>query len=324
LPNVLVAILKRALMLIPVLAGVAIVTFVLTLLIPGNPVDVLLPLGTPEEVRQQFIREFHLDDPVWERFSAWAWHALQGDFGMSISRREPAGAVLLRALANTLVLAGFALLFSLVVGVLTGALLANLAVRTSTAARRLEEALNTVVIAFASIPSFWFGLVLLFVFVVKLRILPVGGVGPVVGDDSALERARYLVLPVIATGVHATAVMARYTRTFLLEIARQDWVLMLRARGYGQSRIMRHQLRNVIPSIVNIAGLQAGSFVSGALFAEQVFSRPGIGTAITDAIASRDYPLIQVTILATGFMFAVITIGVDLLMQVLDRRLSAA
>ena len=311
-------------MLVPVLAGVSVVTFALTLMIPGNPVDVLLPLGSPPEVRDAYIREFKLDEPVPQRFGAWLWQAVQGDFGVSIARREPAGGVVLRALANTLVLAGLAFAFSLIVGVATGALLANLAGRRSAVARRLEEALNTLVIAAASVPSFWFGLVLLFIFVVKLRILPVGGVAPVVGDDNLLEKVRYLVLPVVATATHGTATMARYTRTFLMEIAEQDWVHMLRARGYRQSRIVRHQIRNVIPSITNLAGLQAGSFVGGALFAEHVFSRPGMGTAITEAIAARDYPVIQVTILTTGCMFAVITILVDVLMQVLDRRLSAA
>jgi ABC-type dipeptide/oligopeptide/nickel transport system permease component len=318
------ALIRRFMLLVPVLVGVAIVTFTLTLLIPGNPVDAMLPVGATPEERQALIQEFHLDDPPLVRFTSWAWHALQGDFGISISRREPASDVVLRALANTLVLAGLALVFALSAGVVLGSFIANLEVRNSKRLRRTADVLNTVVIALNSLPTFWLGLVALFVFVVKLRLLPVGGVAPVVGPDTIAERARYLVLPILVTGLHPMATMARYSRTFLLEIARQDWVLMLRSRGYSQRRIARHQLRNVIPAIVNIAGLQAGAFISGALFAEQIFSRPGIGTAVIGAIQSRDYPVIQVIVLTTGVMFALITIAVDIVMQVLDRRLSAA
>ncbi len=320
----LTTVLKRVAMLIPVLAGVAIVTFILILLIPGDPSDSFLPPETPPDVRAEYIRDLGLDRPAHERFAAWVTHALRGDFGTSIKRHEPAATVVIRALGNTTILAGFALVLSLVGGLLLGAGAAHFAGRMTRQGRAVGSLLNGLSIAMASIPSFWFGLVLIYLFVVQLRALPVGGAGPFIGDASPFELARYLVLPVMATALHPMAITARYSRTLLLEIAQQDFVLMLRSRGYGQMRILRHQMRNVLPGMVSLVGLQAGSLLGGALFAEQVFSRPGLGTAITEAIAGRDYPVIQVAILVTGLLFAVVTILVDVLIHILDRRVSAA
>lgn len=315
--------LRRLAMLVPVLFGVALVTFLLILLIPGDPSDSFLPPETPPDVRADYIRELGLDRPAPERFVKWVAHALQGDFGTSIKRKEPAIDVAIRAFANTFVLAGLAMALSLIGGVILGAATAGFAGRADRRGRAIGSALNTFTIALASLPSFWFGLVLIWIFAVQLRALPVGGVGPFVGQASLFELGRYLVLPVIVTALHPLAITARYSRTLLLEIAQQDFVLMLRTRGYSHLRILRHQLRNIVPGIVSLVGLQAGSLLGGALFAEQVFGRPGIGTAITEAIAGRDYPVIQVAILATGFLFALVTIAVDVVMHLLDRRLSA-
>ena len=311
-------------MVVPVLLGVSIVTFSMLLLIPGNPADVMLPPDTSASARAAYIHSYHLDDPIVVRFGSWLQHAAAGDLGVSISRGEPASTVALRALSYTGSLAAVALAFAVVGGLLLGAVVASLATAKGPGARRIGETLNTLAISMASLPTFWFGLLMLYLFAVQLRMFPVGGAGPIFGPDSLAARAPYIVLPAIVAGIHPMAVLSRYTRVLVLEVVQQDFVLTLRARGYPFVRVLSHVLRNVLPGLVNVVGLQAGNLVLGTLFAEQVFSWPGIGVAITDAIAARDYPVIQAIVLFTGLLFTAITVLVDVVMQILDPRLGSA
>jgi peptide/nickel transport system permease protein len=306
---------KRVGALIPILLSVALVTFILTLLIPGSPVDAILPPEAPPEARAQVTEELNLDDNIVARFGAWLEHAAQGDFGQSFQRSDPAREVMLTALRNTLQLALAALIIALTFGILGGIAMGWWADQTS------GRTLNVFVVALASVPQFWLGLILLYVFAVKLRWLPTGGITPVTGSSDFGTRIEHLVLPAITVSLLPLAVIARLTRALVLEMRRQDFVVTLVTRGYTTRRILRHVLRNSAAGVVNIAGLQMGYIVLGTLFAEVVFSWPGIGTAIVNAIESRDYPVIQAIVLATGVMFACITVVVDLLMRALDPRM---
>jgi peptide/nickel transport system permease protein len=306
--------LKRVLALLPILLGVAFTTFMLVQLIPGDPTLVLLPPDTPAQVRAEYRHELHLDGPLPIRFAAWLPRAARGDFGTSIELHVPASEVLVRSLKNTAQLALAALLIAVVFGVGFGIGSAWWSDRFA------GGALNTIVIAASSVPQFWFGLLLLYIFSVKLHWLPSGGMEPLFGDNGPTTRMKYMLLPAITVAVLPMALIARLTRALFLELRQQEFVVTLRTRGYSTARIWRHMLRNAAPGVVNIAGLQAGYVFLGTLFAEIVFSWPGVGRAVADAIDARDYPVIEAIVLVTGGIFAVITILVDVLIRALDPR----
>jgi peptide/nickel transport system permease protein len=308
---------KRVVALIPILIGISIVTFALLLMIPGNPVDVMLPPDTPPEVREEYKRELNLDDRVDQRYVAWIAHVVRGDFGTSIVDRVPASEVMLNALGNTAELAVAGMLIATILGIGFGLAMGWWAERP------ISRVLNAIVIGTSSVPQFWFGLILMYVFAVELQWLPTGGMGPLSlfeESPSFFSRIEYLVLPAITVAILPLAIIARLTRALFLEIRQQEFVLALRTRGYSTARIWRHLLRNAAPGVVNITGLQIGYGILGTLFAEIVFSWPGIGRAIADSIDARDYPVIQTIVLVTGALFASITILVDLAMRLLDPR----
>jgi peptide/nickel transport system permease protein len=308
--------LKRVTALVPVLFGVAVITFALLQLTPGDPVDILLGADATPEARQAYREELNLDGRVDERFVAWFERALHGDLGTSISRGEAARTVTMRALQNTAQLALVAILLALIVGVPLGLVM-------SWWPGRGGSALNFLTVAAMSIPSFWLGLILLYVFSIRFQLLPSGGMLPYTGEDGLLIRARHTILPAAAVAVLPTALIARLTRTLILELRRQDFVVTLHTRRYSTPRIWRHLLRNASPGIVNIAGLQAGYVILGTLFVEIVFTWPGIGTESVQAIQSRDYPVIQAIVLMTGLVFALITLLTDFLIRLLDPRVAA-
>jgi peptide/nickel transport system permease protein len=308
--------LRRFLALIPVLIGVAIITFALLQFTPGDPIDVLLGADATPEARQAYREELNLDGRVDERFVAWFSEALRGDFGESIARGESARTVTVRALQNTGQLALVAIVLALLIGITSGLIM-------SWWPGRVGGSLNFATVAAMSIPSFWLGLILLYVFSIKFNLLPSGGMLPYTGEDGLLMRARHTALPAVAVAVLPTALIARLTRTLILELRRQDFVVTLHTRGYSTLRVWRHLLRNASPGIVNIAGLQAGYVVLGTLFVEIVFTWPGIGTESVMAIQSRDYPVIQAIVLMTGFVFASLTLVTDALIRVLDPRVAA-
>jgi peptide/nickel transport system permease protein len=309
---------KRILSILPILVGVSVVTFALLLVIPGDPVDSLLPPGTPPEVRQELRKELDLDGRADERYVAWVTHVVQGDFGTSTESGESAGTVLFRALGNTAILALAGILVAALLGVAAGMAMAWWSDRA------FSKVINLAVIGNASIPQFWLGLLLLYVFAVQLRLLPIGGMGPIVGESNLATRLEYLLLPAVTVAALPFALIARLTRALFLELKSQEFVLALRTRGYSTFRIWRHLLRNAAPGIVNIVGLQAGYALLGTLFAEIVFSWPGMGTAIQRAIDARDYPVIQGFVLVSGVIFTGITVVVDLAMRSLDPRTEAA
>ncbi len=308
---------RRFLALIPVLLGVAIVTWVLLQLTPGDPSLTLLPPETSEAVREAFRQDYHLNGPLYSRFGAWLWHASRGDFGTSIATGQPARDVMLTALGHTAELALVAAVFATTIGVGTGL------VTAWWANSYFDRGARTLVVAAASMPTFWIGLVLVYLIAIKLHLLPSGGIGPVTGEHDLETRARYILLPAITAAILPAAIIARLTRTLFLEVRQQEFVLALRTRGYSTLRIWKHILRNAAPGVVNICGLQAGHLILGTLFVEVVFVWPGIGQQINQSISVRDYPVIEAIILATGVCFALITLFTDLALRALDPRIES-
>lgn len=310
---------RRTLALVPILFGVAVVTFALLLLTPGSPADILLPPDTPQDAKRQFEAEYHLHDNVFVRFGAWLWHALQGEFGQSIaSTGYSAWEVMSTGLVNTLQLVLGGAIIAVVIGV-------GLGIATAWWANSpFDRIAKVVIVAFVSMPGFWIGLVFVYFFALKLRWLPTSGMGPIEGGGDFGQTLRYMVLPAITVAILPAALISRLTRALFLEVTRQEFVLALRTRGYSTLRIWRHVLRNAAPGVLNITGLQLGYLVLGTLFVEVVFAWPGIGVVLQRSISFRDYPVIQLTILATGVLFSLITLTVDLLMRALDPRAEGA
>jgi peptide/nickel transport system permease protein len=306
---------RRVLALLPVAFGVSVVTFILLQLTPGRPADILLPPDATEAARVKFTADYHLNAPVYQRFVSWLEHAVRGDFGQSIaSGGFTARYVFWQAMRNTLelVAAGgvLALIFGITMGMAT-AWWSN---------TRFDRAARLLIAALVSMPAFWVGLVLIYIFGVKLHLLPTGGTGPVIGGGGVGTTLRYLVLPAVTVAILPGAFIARLTRALFLEVLNQEFVLALRTRGYSVVRIWRHLLRNAAAGVVNIAGLQMGYLLLGTLFVEVVFAWPGIGSLLERSISFRDYPVIEVTILGTGVLFAFITMLVDVMMRFLDPR----
>lgn len=307
---------RRLLGLVGVLLGVAVVTFCLILLIPGDPVDAMIP-GASAEAKAQYRNELHLNDGVVPRFVAWLGHAVSGDFGRSIQQGRSAADVALTALGNTAQLAAVALVLAVAGGVGAGALMAWW---SGSWRGRL---VNWLVVGGASMPQFWLGLVLLWIFSLELGLLPASGMSPIAGDGGPVERLQYIVLPAITVAMLPMALIGRLSRTLFLETMGQEFVVVLRARRYSGTRILRHVTRNAAAGVVNITGLQAGYLLLGTLFAEVVFNWPGLGMQIVTSIESRDYPVIQAIVLFSGIVFASITVLSDVLMRLLDPRLEA-
>lgn len=305
---------RRLLTLVPIMLGIAIVTFVLLQLIPGNSSDLLLPPDTPGAVRIAFEKSYHLNDPIYSRFVAWLWHAVRGQFGTSIQTGQSAISVTLTALGNTAQLALAGAIISTLLGTLVGLMAAWWANSW------FDRIVRLLVVAAASMPTFWVGLILVYLLAIKSHVFPTGGLGPLVGNTDLGTRLRYMTLPAFTVAILPGAIITRMCRALFLDVKSQEFVLALRTRGYSTLRIWRHIVRNAAPGVVNICGLQLGYLVLGTLFVEVVFSWPGIGVQIQQAISYRDYPVIEAIILLTGVSFATITMITDILLRGLDPR----
>jgi peptide/nickel transport system permease protein/oligopeptide transport system permease protein len=250
--------------------------------------------------------KYGLDDPVFVQFVKYLRNALQGDLGLTIRGQKPVVDEILLRLPATLTLAVGATLFASVVGIATGILAA-------TARRRWVAALaNGSALFGLSIPGFWLAIVCVLIFGVQLRWVSVtGGSG-----------WRNLVLPIIVLGIAPAAILTRLTRSSVLEVYRENYVTTARAKGVGESVVItRHVLRNALIPVVTMLGLQFAGMLGGAIFIEAVFARPGLGKLAIDAVAQRDYPLVQGIVLFTALVYVVMNLLVDLLYATLDPRI---
>jgi peptide/nickel transport system permease protein len=313
---ILVFLAKRLLLLIPILLGASLVVFLLVHLAPGDEVTSLLgPLSTPE-ARDELRHHLGLDQPLPVQYGVWLWNTLHLDFGSSIGKHQPVIELVWQALQNTLILAAASSVFAVLVGFLLGTIAA---VRQFS---RVDRAAMGAAVLLAAIPSYWFGIVLVAVLSLRFHLFPSGGMQNIVEDGGLPDLLWHLVLPVIAAGAVPAGIIARTVRSSLLEVSRQDFVLALRASGLSEAAILRrHVLRNAMPPIVNMIGLQVGYLLSGVIFVEVVFSWPGIGRLVFQAIGERDLPVILGVVMLVSVTFVLINLSVDLLHLVLDPRL---
>jgi peptide/nickel transport system permease protein len=305
--------LRRAAALIPVLIVVAIVTFLLIHIMPGDAAAVMLgPEATPAQV--EALREsLGLNQPLYMQFFTWVGNALQGDLGQSFFIGLPVSTVIHAALAPTINLAIFAELIAILIGVPAGIV----------AARKQGSGTDQTVMVGAllgiSVPSFLLGLFLMLVFSVLLGWLPVAGYAPLEGG--AFETLKYLFLPGIALGSMQAALIARMTRTSMLETLSKPYLKTAKAKGLSGNRIIyKHALRNASMPILTTIGQTLGTLVAGAAVVETVFNIPGIGQLIINSIERRDIVVIQGVILVIAVSYVLINFLVDVLYSVLDPR----
>ena len=298
---------RRILAVVPVLFGVTLAVFSMLFLVPGDPVKIMLAefVTTPEQIAQMRA-QLHLDEPVLKQYGRFVTNALRGDLGVSIRSRRPVAAEITENIGSTGQLALASMLVAIGLGVPLG-LLAALG-RNSW----LDVVAMVVALLGVAMPSFWLGFLLIFVFSLHLGWLPATGGGDLL----------HLVMPAVALGMIAAAIIARLTRSSMLEVLGQDYVRTARAKGLGRaSVIVRHALRNALIPVVTVFGLQFGNLLAGAVIVETVFSRPGLGRLIVGGILAKDFPLVQGTVLFVAAAYVLINVVVDVAYAYVDPRI---
>jgi peptide/nickel transport system permease protein len=306
---------QRVLSLIPVLFGVTLLVFLVMQLAPGDPAQIMLGPKATQTSLTQLRHELGLDQPLHVQYARWLGRVLRGDWGRSIQLKREVLPFTLNRFQNSVYLMILAILLACSVGIPTGVISA---VRQYTLSDR--GAMIFVLMGF-SMPIFWLGILMQIIFGLKLGILPVSGMQSP-GQTGLLDLLKHLVLPAIALATGATAIIARMTRSSMLEVIRQDYIRTARAKGLNErTTINRHALKNALIPVVTVVGLQVGYLLGGDIFIEIVFSYPGIGLAMVNGILARDFPLVQGAILVVASSYVLINLAVDLTYAYLDPRI---
>jgi peptide/nickel transport system permease protein len=300
-------ILRRILAVVPVLFGVTLAVFSMLFLVPGDPVKMMLAefVTNPDQVAQMRA-QLHLDEPIVRQYGRFVSNAVRGDLGVSIRSRRPVATEIAENLGSTAQLALAAMVVAVGLGIPLG-LVAALSRNSWLDVASMGTALLGV-----SMPSFWLGLLLIFVFSLHLAWFPATGGGDL----------RHLVLPAVTLGMIAAAIIARLTRSSMLEVLGQDYVRTARAKGLGGfAVVVRHALKNALIPIITIFGLQFGNLLAGAVIVETVFSRPGLGRLIVGGILNKDFPLVQGVVLFVATVYVLINVLVDVAYAYADPRI---
>jgi peptide/nickel transport system permease protein len=308
-------IIRRLLLLVPVVLFVSFITFMLIHLVPGDPARVLLGEDSTPEALAALRQQLGLDRPLYEQYALWLNQAVHGNLGESIQLHEPVLQAILERLPVTIELGVAALLFSLVLAVPLGM---TAATRRGS---RMDWVLNVSSLLGTTIPPFVLGLLLILVFAVVLRMFPPGGYVPFTEDP--LENLRDLILPMIALGSASVAVNFRQVRASMIEVLSQDYIRAARAKGLSERRInYRHAFPNALLPLLTLVGLQAGAILAGAIVVETIFLWPGVGQLAVSSILSKDYPVVQGVVLLSALSYILINLLVDLSYTVVDPRIS--
>ncbi len=306
----------RLIAIVPVLIGASIFSFSLAHMAPGDPVDVLLGPYATEDDRASLRSNLGLDEPLPVQYGHWIGNAVTGDLGRSIQMRSPVTSVLSERFVNTLRLGIPTFGLALIVGFAAGALVA---LRTD---GLLDKSLQGLVIFAGTVPVFWLGLVLIYLFSIRLGWFPASGMGPVGRDSTIWESMRYLALPVLTTVGTPAAIIARSSRSAVLEVLDEDFVWAARGRGLRSPALfLRHILKPALPMVLHVSGLQFAYLIGGTLvFAEVVFSWPGIGLQTIHAVSARDIPVIQGVVLLAAAVTVITNLVVDIIHHYVDPR----
>ena len=307
-------VLRRLLATIPVLVLVTAGVFALIHLTPGDPVETMMSESQDPVAKEALRRELGLDQPIYLQYATWVGRLLQGDLGRSIRNREPVVENVGRRIRPSIQLTLFAMLISLAVAFPIGIL-------SATHRNSPVDGFGTMFALFGiCMPNFLIALLLIFVFGVTLRWLPISGyVDPL---QEPLAGIRSLTLPAITLGLALAAVIARTLRSSLLEALSEDYVRTARAKGLAERLVVRrHALKNGLIPVVTLLGLQFGTLIGGAVITEYVFALPGVGRLVVDAVFARDYPLVQGVVLLISIGFILSNLVVDIVYGWLDPRI---
>ena len=311
-------ILRRILYAIPIAFGVSVVCFSLVYIAPGDPLQTVMPPDATAETIAIVKHAYGFDKPLPVQFVIWLGHVLTGDFGVSISTRRPVFLEVTDALSNTSLLALFAVPLSFSIGFVMGAAAGCFP------GRWIDRLVTGGAVVGVSLPNYWLGIVLVIFFSVQYMLLPATGMGP--NGSTAFHilqwsDAKFLVLPVITLAMIPIGILARTTRAAVAEVRNQDFVQTLRAKGLSEWAVTRHVLKNALPQVMAVMGLQFGYLLGGSILVETVFTWPGSGFLLSKAIINRDVPVLQGTILTLALIFVAVNLIVDLLQSVVDPRI---
>ncbi len=313
--QVLKTILKRLVQLVPILFVVITLTFVLTRMIPGNPAAILLgPQASPADIARMQ-EELGLNKPMLEQYVNYLTGISQGDFGKSISYNRPVLSLILERLPATLQITLTSMVLAVFIGVPIGVFSA---VKQYSA---FDYIFMILALVGVSMPIFWLGLMLVLVFSVKLGWFAVLGMGSL--QNGFWDVVQHMVLPVVCLTTIPTATFARITRSSMLEVVNKESIKALRARGIRESLVIwKHALKNALPPLITVIGMQLASAFSGAILTETIFSWPGMGMLIYSAVFNRDYALIQGAVLFIAIIFVFVNLIVDLIYLVINPRVN--
>lgn len=303
----------RFLYAIPVLIGVTVIVFLSLQFVPGDIALTLLGRMATEAKLEALRQELGLDRSLILQYFGWLADLLRGDIGNSISQQLPVAGILAPKIVNSLILMAGSLFFVLVFGFVLSVISAP---RFRTLADKSVVALTLVL---ASLPVFWLGIVLLYLFGFKWKLFPISGMYNMVNPGGLGQLLHHMVLPAIATAASSIAVVTRVTRSRMIDVLGQPYILAARARGLSRRQIvLRHAVRNTLPTFANIGGLQIGYLFGSVIFTEIIFNWPGIGLLLFDAILQRDVPVIQGCVLVVAIVFVLGNLISDIIVHALD------
>jgi len=307
---------RRLLELLPTLFLVSVLIFSLQQLLPGDPALVMAGEEGDPAVIEQIRRQYRLDQPLPLQYLHWMGNVLQGDLGESMRIKQPVAQLIAEKLPVTLQLGTMAMLFALLIGIPAGIVSA---VRKGTA---WDTAANVVALAGLSTPNFWLGIMMIFLFSVSLGWLPASGYVSLLEDP--LQSLATTVMPAFVLGSGIAAVLMRHMRSSLLQAMAADYVRTARAKGLLEHQVvLRHGLRNALTPVITLGALEFGTLLSGAVLTEQVFSVPGLGKLIVDAVFNRDYAVVQGVVLVTATVYILLNLLADVLYVLANPRLRA-
>ena len=314
-------ILRRILYAIPIALGVSVVCFSLVYIAPGDPLQTVMPPDATAETIEIVKHAYGFDKPIPMQYLIWLGRLLTGDLGLSISTRRPVILEVTDALSNTSLLALFAVPLSFTIGYAMGAIAGCFP------GRWLDRLVTGTAVIGVSLPNYWLGIVLVVFFAVEYALLPATGMGPSGSTNFHIyewSSAKYLILPVFTLSMIPIGILARTTRAAVAEVRNQDFVQTLRAKGLSEWAVIRHVLKNSLPQVLAVMGLQFGYLIGGSILVETVFTWPGSGFLLSKAIINRDVPVLQGTILTLSLVFVATNLVVDLLQSLVDPRIRRA
>lgn len=306
---------KRILELIPTIFIVVFIVFVVTRVIPGDPAAVMLGPQASVEAVEQLRESLGLNDSIFKQFISYLKGVLRGDLGQSYYYNKPVTELIGDAFPNTLILAVASIIIGIIVGVPIGVI-------SATKQYSVFDYISMVMALIGiSVPIFWLGLMAVLLFSVNLGWLPSVGMG----DGTFVDLIRHLILPALCLSTGSIATLARFTRSSMLDITKQDYIKTARAKGLRESLVIwKHSFKNALPPIITVVGMQFSSLLTGAVLTETVFSWPGLGKLIVDAITNRDYTLVQGSVIYIAFVYIILNLLVDICYAVLNPKVKAS